>query len=767
MPFATGLRRLWPRTIRRRLILGIGGLVAAVMAAFVYQTVARQREFLHSQNEERAIALTEMLAAASTSWVLANDIVGLSELVGSMRKYPGLKYVLIMDPGGLALGSTDVRAVGRYVGDKDSLSLLHDGVDRPQVKLRGELIDALVPIKARGVLVGWARVGVSQKHLAGSLVRITHNGVYFALAAIAVGTALAFAVARSLTRGLNELVDVTRKMARGDASVRARKGREDELGALSDAFNVMADALETTTRELREREDGLRRLIGSLPAAVLVFGPDGRSRYCNETARKLLHISADEFVGVAFTDTSWRCFNEDGSSIASEDLPVNRVIATREPVSGSQLGVIVGEDAEPLWLIINAYPDLDANGDLLQVIVSLVDVTEGRRHEKALREGEARLKEAQRVAHVGDWVWDVPGHSLTCSDELFRILGGDRGVRPERGKVSYGWLRQAVHPDDREKVISALANAIERREPYEITYRLLLDDGRIKHVDERCELLFDADGRPLRAMGAVHDVTARELAEEEVRKLNQELEDRVAKRTEALECATRDLEGFTYSVSHDLRTPLRAIDGYARMVLDEYGDKLDEEGQRRLRIVSQSAIRLGRLIDDLLSFAHLSRRKVVFETVDVESLVREVFNAARQSAPDRKILLQMATLPAVRGDRAMIRQVLTNLIDNAVKFTRAREEAVIEVGGTVGSDGVTYFIKDNGVGFDSRYRHKLFGVFQRLHSSDDFEGTGIGLAIVKGMLARQGGRVWAESREGEGAVFYFSFPDDGPVRALA
>ena len=761
MAIADWLRRLWPRTIRRRLIFGICGLVAAVMAAFVYQTVERQRAFLLSQSEERAVALTETLAANSVSWVLSNDLDGLNEVVRSIKRYPDLDFVMVIGRDGRVLAHSDRKQIGRYLPDARRFSAPSVAGGGRKIVQTDDLIDTIAPIRAGGAVVGWARTGISQKPLRTSVVEITRNGLYFAAAAIVLGVLLAVAVARSLTRGMNELVEVTGKMAEGDYAVRAKSGRGDEVAALSEAFNAMAAALEKSSRELSEREDVLRRLIGSLPAAVIVYGPDARVRYSNEAASKTLGLGEADIAGKIASDPIWRFIREDGSPMPEADNPVNRVIEKLEPLSGSLIGV----GAEPRWVHVNAYPELNADGTLNQVILSFMDVTRRRQQEQALRQGETRLKEAQRLAHVGDWVWNAAQHTLACSDELYRILEVEDEPDANRASASYKKLRQRIHPEDREAVLAAFANSIEYKQPYDITYRLLLSDGRIKHVNERCETIFGADGKPLRSLGTIHDVTGRVTAEEEVRKLNQELEARVIKRTEALERANRELEGFTYSVSHDLRAPLRAIDGYSRMLLEDYGDRFDEEGVRRLKIVSQSAVRLGRIIDDLLTYAHMSRREIVAETVDMEAVVRRIYEQHREAAPDRAISLRMGKLPPARGDRAMISQVLANLMDNAIKFTKSKAEAVIEVGGISEAAGNTYFIKDNGVGFDMRFKHKLFGVFQRLHPGEDFEGTGIGLAIVKGIVARQGGKVWAEGRLDEGATFYFTLPNPDTLQA--
>ena len=250
-------------------------------------------------------------------------------------------------------------------------------------------------------------------------------------------------------------------------------------------------------------------------------------------------------------------------------------------------------------------------------------------------------------------------------------------------------------------------------------------------------------------------------SEARVRELNAELEQRVAERTAQLTAANRELEAFSYSVSHDLRAPLRAIDGFSRILLEDYAADLPEEGRRYLHIVRDGTAQMGRLIDDLLAFARLGRQPLRTQTVLPASIVAAVLDDLRGEVEGRPVELIVEDLPACRADPALLKQIYANLLANALKYTRGRDPATVRVG-AVEDDGApgerTYFVRDNGVGFDMAYAPKLFGVFQRLHRAEEYEGTGVGLAVVQRIVHRHGGRVWAEAEPDRGATFWFTLP---------
>jgi len=318
------------------------------------------------------------------------------------------------------------------------------------------------------------------------------------------------------------------------------------------------------------------------------------------------------------------------------------------------------------------------------------------------------------------------------------------------GKRSHQLL-QAVFPVPIDEIQAELL----RTDRWEGELEKMKADGTRVIVSSRWSLVRDEQERPVAVLATNNDITERKRTEGAIRQLNAEL----AKRTTELEAMNKELEAFAYSVSHDLRAPLRHMVGYTELLQKQASAMLDDRSRRYMLMILESAKRMGDLVDDLLAFSRIGRAETQMSMVSLEQLVKEAVSEVQQETEGRYIVWSIGALPQVYGDRSMLRLALVNLISNAIKFTRIRPQAEIEIGCTDGKDDeVVVFIRDNGVGFEMKYVHKLFGVFQRLHRMDEFEGTGIGLATVQRIIHRHGGRVWAEGLVDRGATFYFSVP---------
>ena len=371
--------------------------------------------------------------------------------------------------------------------------------------------------------------------------------------------------------------------------------------------------------------------------------------------------------------------------------------------------------------------------------------------EEALRAGEARFRTLSECSPIGIFQLDRACECIYANERWSEITGLTR-----EQAAGHGWM-QAVHPDDRVRLEAQRQVDIG---DYNAELRLVQPDGAVRRVNVRVRSLHDARGRINGYVGTVDDISELAQADEEIRRLNADLERRVTERTTQLAAANAELEAFSYSVSHDLRSPLRALDGFSRALEEDFAGRLDETGCGYLRRIRAASQHMGRLIDDLLLLSRASRVEMRRETLDLTALAAEVAAELRAHYPGR--VVEFVCAPGLRAaaDRALARIVLYNLLDNAWKYTRRQPAARIELAGhPAPADGPApvFVVRDNGAGFDMRHVGKLFAPFQRLHAPADFEGTGIGLATVKRIVARHGGRVWADAAVARGANFYFTF----------
>jgi PAS domain S-box-containing protein len=377
--------------------------------------------------------------------------------------------------------------------------------------------------------------------------------------------------------------------------------------------------------------------------------------------------------------------------------------------------------------------------------------TERRAAEEQLRFSEERFAKAFHSSPYAITLTSATNSTLVEVNEGFVEATG-YAAQEALGKTSVD-LGLWVNDEDRLAVVAAAKKGerIVRRQ-----FEFRRKDGQIRTG------LFSADrliiNKEAFVLSSIDDVTARTQAEEGLRRLNLELEQRVLERTAKLEQSNKELESFSYSVSHDLRAPLRAIDGFTRVLSTEHATRLDEEGQRLCSIVRENTERMARLIDDLLAFSRIGRTEVALLPIDMGAMVSAVYEELTTPQSRARIDFQLGPLPPAIGDTTLIRQTWANLLDNAIKFSSKREKAVIRVTGEEGQDENAYAVKDNGAGFEMQYVGKLFGVFQRLHNARDFQGTGVGLAIIARVMSRHGGRVWAEGAPDQGATFTFSLP---------
>ncbi len=488
--------------------------------------------------------------------------------------------------------------------------------------------------------------------------------------------------------------------------------------------------------KLRSSEERYRQLFESNPNPMWVFDLETFAFLAvNAAAVRHYGYSEDEFLAMTIKDIR-----------PSEDVP-----ALLDDLSQKTDGL----DKSTQWR------HRRKDGALIDVEITSHELEWlGRRAKLVLVNDVTERKQAEEVRARLAAIVESSEEAIISKTLEGRITSWNRGAENLFGysaEEAVGKSMLMLFPPERvgeESEILARIRHGEKVDHFE-TVRVT-KSGKLIDVSVTLSPIRNKQGKIIGASKIACDITERKRAEEKIRQLNAELEERVKQRTAELETANKELEAFSYSVSHDLRAPLRAVDGFSQAVLEDYGPQLPEEGQHYLQTIRGAAQRMGMLIDDLLTFSRLSRLPLHTQAVNMTKLAREAFEELSGEQHVHKIDIRIGELPSCEGDPALLKQVWVNLISNAIKYSRKRAAALIEIGSTSNNGEKVYFVSDNGTGFDMQYANKLFGVFQRLHRAEEFEGTGVGLAIVQRIVHRHGGRIWAEAALDRGATFYFS-----------
>ncbi|QRK13062.1 PAS domain S-box protein [Archangium violaceum] len=497
----------------------------------------------------------------------------------------------------------------------------------------------------------------------------------------------------------------------------------------------------------------LRAILDNSTEGLTVVDAQGRQLYINDQGRRILGFGLRESVPEEWSKQYGLFYPDKKTPIPSEKLPLYRAMRGEEE-STLEYFARNANIPEGLFCFAKARPVRDRQGKHLGATLHLRDTSEQRHAEAEQRRSEIRFQLLVESAQEGIWMVDDENRTIYVNRFLTQMLGYSAEEMKE--KTLFDFIRK----EDAALMVQYIEERRQGRSALINDFQLVRKDGVRIWTMVSTGPIHDENGNYIGAMAMISDITQRREAEEQVRQLNADLERRIAERTAQFEFSNRELEAFAYSVAHDLRAPLRSISNFTQALTEDCTDKLDEMGLDYIKRIRASSQRMSELIDGILALSRVNRTEFVETEVNLSALARSIAEQLQRWQPERVVCFQLQDGLVDRGDSQLLRLVLENLMGNSWKFTRERAEAQIEFG-TLPGDGNerVYFVRDNGAGFDMEYQSKLFGVFQRLHTQQEFEGNGVGLATAQRIVRRHQGRIWAEGQVGHGATFFFTLHD--------
>lgn len=748
-------------SLRLKLILA-STLVEFVMLGVLVWNSARIVDQAMTKGIERRVEMLTPLLNASLAPALAQrDYATLDELLERVVHSETLVYVEVRD---VLNRSVSVRgaAPAQDIEDLD-------------MQTGGDVFDRIADVTVAGQVIGRMRYGLNVSLLEATVTALQEQGWAIAGAEMVLTFLLLAGLGFVLTRNLRELADAARRIEAGDYSVRVPDQGRDEIAEVGRAFNTMANNVERQLKSLRENQSLLDAIVNNSAAVIAVKDIDGTILLANREYERVFGVTQTQVCGKTERE------------ILPADIAV-RLRANDERVIQRKTVIHFEETLDqadgPHVYVTVRFPLLDESQTVRAIAAISTDITQRKRVEDALRALASGIS-----LHAGEEFYASLVRYLAemlNADHAFvgKLNDDGRSIKTlanyAHGKV-VGDIEYALTDTSCAQIVGQKIRVFPRD-----VRRLFPKDELLVEMHAEAYVgapLFDSADRPLgiiavlstqpmtdtsyaESLMKVFAVRAasemeRELAEGKVRSLNAQLEQRVRERTRDLESANAELESFSYSVSHDLRSPLRAINGFSQALMEEYAESLDATARGYLSRVCAATQRMGDLIDDMLELSRVSRHELNRGRVDLGEIARDIVAHLQAQAPRRRIAWDIKGDLAVTGDAGLLRIALDNLLENAWKYTSQRESAHVTVSAVYLGGERVFCVRDDGVGFDMQYVHKLFGAFQRLHALHEFPGTGIGLATVARVIQRHGGRIWAEGALNQGACFYFTIPGGG------
>ena len=511
------------------------------------------------------------------------------------------------------------------------------------------------------------------------------------------------------------------------------------MGKLPDGRRlVISTAIDITSRKIaeeatRQSEEKYRQIVETSTEGIWVIDKNSETSFVNKKMTEMLGYSEKEMINRSLFD-----FMDE----TSKKEAMNNVKKRQSGISELHDFKFTKKDGEFIWTLVSTSPLFSNDGQYNGALAMVTDNTERKKAVEALRLSEEYYRSLIENAVDYILILNKEGLITFASTAFYRQLGYSNS------EIAGKTIFDLVHPDDLV-VFRASYNDQSNKPGFvnSVEFRLKNKKKEWRTIESFLTNLLDVPVIKGIVMNA-RDITEKKQVEYELKNYHEHLEKLVAERTQ-------DLESFTYSVSHDLKAPLRAIGSFAHILSEDYGKELNEDATHLLSVIIDSTNKMHQLIDDLLNFSKISKKEISAITITTNSLIKEILGELKEETKNRDIRWEISELPDIYGDRSMLKQVFVNLLSNAIKFSKNKEIAVIEIGCDKAENRDIFFVKDNGIGFNMKYKGKLFQVFQRLHSPEDFDGSGVGLAIVKRIIQKHGGNIWAEGEINKGSVFRF------------
>ena len=719
-------------SLKTKLIVTSVIIELVLLTILVWDDTVLTQTQLISGKEREISDISAIMMTTVTSALSNNDLNDIHNLLKQVDKSLKINYIAVISADGSTVAETGVYKEPTPSRENLATHLLHSGYT--------DTYRIMLPLEKQDLPLGQLHIEFNTGDIKELSATIQKRSIINASSLVISTIILLYIFLSALTKNLKNLTAaVTQYIDTKQINIPLKRSN-DEVGKLSETFTRLISSIRHGEDSLAEREQTLQAILDHSPAVIYVKDKDGKYLLTNKHFDDFLSIRFEDIVGKSdfelFPPEIAQRFQENDQEILASH-------------SAKQIEEIVPRKGVSRTYLTNKFCLFDKNNNVYALCGISTDITEHIRNEKLTRQSEENLRSLANSAFDGILVNQHGKHVFT-NQRMADLIG----VTVE--DILGSSMEFVVHPSELDNVRQRFKRRmIGQTEPMQ--YETLFANRKTNEPVpvEITAFISQWNGEPTGVV-FVRDIRERKKIEAELNRYRQQLETLVSERTAELETAIQELESFSYSVSHDLRSPLRSIDGFSHLLLEDYSDKLDENGKDYIIRVRKAAQHMAQLIDDILLLSRVSRHKLNISDVNLSALANESITMLKELHPEREADINIEPNIITKGDQRLLKIVLDNLLGNAWKYTGKNGKANIELGHKNENKKTVYFVKDNGVGFDMQYAEKMFGPFQRLHTLDEFPGTGIGLATVKRIIQHHNGEIWAEGKLGQGATFYFT-----------